>query len=100
MHSFLLGLFILKEIVNVCVCDSVSGKRNLKQKEFGKIMQNNCPYGLVNEIGHLKVILAFSAVQQANAFFMSFPAEMDNKGAGSEVQNFLNLWCFLVYPDI
>jgi len=48
--------------VCVCVCDSLSGKRNLKQNKFGRIMQNNCPCGLVNGTGCLKVILAFFAV--------------------------------------
>lgn len=62
-------------------------------------MQNNCPCGLVNGIGCLKIILAllqFEYSTKPNVFFMSLPAEMDNERAGSGVWNILTLWCFLV----
>lgn len=80
MHNILLGPFILKEDVNVCcvcVCDSLNGKRNLKQKEFEGIMQNNCPCGLVNGVGRLKVILAFFAIlmqHTTKCIFHVFPS--------------------------
>lgn len=61
----------------VCVCDSLSGKRNLKQKERERTMQNNCPCGLVNGTERLKVILDFFAVLMQHAIkcvFHVFPS--------------------------
>lgn len=53
---------MLKEDVRVCVCDTLSGKRNLKRKEFERIMENKCPYGLVNGMRGSKGISSLCAV--------------------------------------